>query len=270
MIIKMKKIVKSTYKLFKNVGVDFYIILQSVRGIPIFINDWIKFSKNNKLKQDFAIKSLMPILADRYDGAGVAKGHYFHQDLLVAQKIFNTNPISHVDVGSRIDGFVAHIASFRKIEVLDFRPLSTYINNIKFLQLDLTQKENPYSNYCDSLSCLHAIEHFGLGRYGDPIDSEGHLKGFDNLYNILKPNGTLYFSTPIGKQKIVFNAHRIFSIEYLLKMFENKFVVISFSYVDDLGNLHQAINHLSTLAMNNFNLEYGCGIFELKKIDPIQ
>jgi len=262
----MKKIAKLIYKLFKNVGLDFYTLLQSIRGIPSFINDWIKFSSSNTLKQDFAIKSLMPILSDRYDGAGVAKGHYFHQDLLVAQKIFKANPNNHVDVGSRIDGFVAHIASFREIEILDIRPLSANINNIKFLQLDLTQKENPYTNYCDSLSCLHAIEHFGLGRYGDPIDCEGHLKGFLNLYNILKTGGKLYFSTPIGKQKIVFNAHRIFSINYLFKMFENKFEVISFSYVDDNGQLHQNVEHFSALASNNFNLEYGCGIFELKKI----
>jgi hypothetical protein len=43
------------------------------------------------------------------------------------------------------------------------------------------QELTPYGStpdgYCDSLSCLHALEHFGLGRYGDPIDPRGHEKG---------------------------------------------------------------------------------------------
>lgn len=259
--------IKTIYKLFKNIGIDFYIFLLSIRGIPSFIRDLYLFNKNNFHKNEFKIKSLMPMLADRFDNAGVAKGHYFHQDLYVAQKIFNANPQKHVDVGSRIDGFVAHVASFREIEIFDIRDLKIDIKNIKFLQLDLTVSKHPYSNFCDSISCLHAIEHFGLGRYGDPIDCEGHLKGFANLHSILKPNGVLYFSTPIGFQQIVFNAHRVFSMKYLIGMFENKFEIISFSYVDDSGELHVNIDYNSTEALNNFNLKYGCGIFELKKIE---
>jgi hypothetical protein len=258
--------IKTTYKLFKNIGFDFYIFLLSIKGIPAFIKDWINFAKHNTDSKNFGIKSLMPMLADRYDKAGVAKGHYFHQDLLIAQKVFEANPLKHVDVGSRIDGFVAHVASYREVEIFDIRELKINLKNVTFKQLDMMEESNSYSDYCDSISCLHAIEHFGLGRYGDPIDSEGHLKGFNSLHRILKPNGTLYFSTPIGNQQVVFNAHRIFSVNYLLKMFENKFQVVSFNYVDDSGDLHLEVNHESDFATVNFNLKYGCGIFELKKI----
>jgi len=62
-------------------------------------------------------------LDDRFDQSGTASGHYFHQDLLVASRIFINNPEKHVDIGSRIDGFVAHVASFREIEVFDIRSL---------------------------------------------------------------------------------------------------------------------------------------------------
>lgn len=40
----------------------------------------------------------------------------------------------------------------------------------KFKQADLVRPVEGMAGYCDSLSCLHALEHFGLGRYGDPID----------------------------------------------------------------------------------------------------
>jgi len=53
------------------------------------------------------------MLTDRFDPGGDASGHYFHQDLIVARRIFERDPRKHVDVGSRIDGFVAHLAVFR-------------------------------------------------------------------------------------------------------------------------------------------------------------
>ncbi len=258
--------IKSIYKFFKLIGLDFYILLLSIRGIPGYIYDIVKYRKNNTLKNVFPIKKYLPVLSDRYDAAGVARGHYFHQDLLVAQKVYQNNPLKHIDIGSRIDGFVAHIASFREIEVFDIRPLNISVTNMKFVQLDLIEPNKQFTDYCDSISCLHALEHFGLGRYGDPIDSEGHLKGFSNLHSILKPNGRLYFSVPIGEQRIEFNAHRIFSLNYLKEMFKNKFEIISFSFVDDSGNLYKDANILSDEANSNFNLKYGCGIFELKKI----
>ena len=61
------------------------------------------------------------ILNEKFADSGIASGHYFHQDLLVARKIFQHNPQKHVDIGSRTDGFVAHVATFREIEVFDIR-----------------------------------------------------------------------------------------------------------------------------------------------------
>ena len=48
------------------------------------------------------------------------------------------------------------------------------------------REDQPLTDYCDSVSCLHALEHFGLGRYGDPVDPDGHLKGFRNLRRIVQ------------------------------------------------------------------------------------
>ena len=121
-----------------------------------------------------------PIKDEYYTKAGVHSGQYFHQDLLVASYIFNKNPKRHIDIGSRIDGFVAHVASFRKIEVFDIRNTTQSVHkNMIFHQVDMMV--NSSAEITDSLSCLHAIEHFGLGRYGDTVDITGHIKGIDNL-----------------------------------------------------------------------------------------
>lgn len=198
--------------------------------------------------------------------SGTAKGHYFHQDLLVARRIFQDNPEKHVDVGSRVDGFVAHVASFREIEVIDIRRMDSVITNIRFMQADLMKLDPDMMEYCDSLSCLHAIEHFGLGRYGDRIDFEGHIKGIESLRAMLKKGGILYLSCPIGSQRIEFNAHRVFSVEYLLSLFKGKFELRSFSYVDDAGDLHENVEMTQELSASSFDCDYGCGIFELMRI----
>ena len=120
-------------------------------------------------------------------------------------------------------------------------------------------------DYCDSISSLHAIEHFGLGRYGDKIDYDGHLKGLDNIYKMLKERGKFYFSVPIGHQRIEFNAHRVFSIKYLVELLESKYRIDSFSYVDDEGDLVKDAPLNSRDMESNYSCNYGCGIFELIK-----
>lgn len=207
-----------------------------------------------------------PCLSDRYQASGSARGHYFHQDLLVARRIFANQPLSHVDIGSRIDGFVAHVASFRDIRVLDIRRQDNVIPNVSFEQCDIMgQVPADLVESTDSLSCLHALEHFGLGRYGDPIRYDGYLDGFENLGRILKPSGRLYLSTPIGPQRIEFDAHRVFSVRYLLDMVEPGYAVERFSYVDDAGDLHEDVQLADERVERNFDCRYGCGIFELVK-----
>jgi len=203
-----------------------------------------------------------PILDDFESQSGVASGHYFHQDLLVASFIFSKNPITHVDVGSRIDGFVAHVATFRKIEVIDIRSLKNFNHtNIQFKQLDLMQESHLIST--DSLSCLHTIEHFGLGRYGDSIDPQGYIKGFNNLLKMLKPEGILYISFPIGKSnQVYFNAHRVFHPLDIFKWSPIPLDFVRFDYVDDVGDLHTDIDLINEIPEVN----YGCGIYTVKKL----
>ncbi|HOJ08129.1 MAG TPA: DUF268 domain-containing protein, partial [Ignavibacteriaceae bacterium] len=117
----------------------------------------------------------------------------------------------------------------------------------------------------DSVSCLHTIEHFGLGRYGDPVDVNGHLKGLKNITNMLKKNGRLYLSTVIGPQRIEFDAHRVFSVKYLIELIEENFIIENFSFIDDKNKLYISAELSEKNIQNNFNCSYGCGIFELIK-----
>lgn len=204
-------------------------------------------------------------LRDRTASSGTTSGHYFHQDLLVAQRIYANAPERHVDIGSRMDGFVTHVASFRPIEVFDIRDSDAKVPNIRFVRHDFTDSREDMRDYTDSISSLHAIEHFGLGRYGDPIDAYGHLKGLAAIHTTLRTGGRFYFSVPIGPQRIEFNAHRVFSLDYLLNLLEPGYTLERFSYVDDRGDLHDKVNITQAMRASSFGCRFGCGIFELIK-----
>lgn len=186
-------------------GLDLGKLFRSIRRVPGYLADRARFRK-----QYGGPMSWRPCLHDRDEEAGRSRGEYFVQDLYVARKIHACKPKHHVDVGSRVDGFVAHVAAFRQIEVWDIRPISSSIPGVRFRQADLMDASSTPRDYCDSLSCLHALEHFGLGRYGDPLDAEGSRRGFLNMAAVLQPGGRLHLSVPVGKERVLFNSHRIF------------------------------------------------------------
>ncbi len=204
----------------------------------------------------------MPCLRDWYDEGGATKSEYFWQDLLVARMIFSAKPHRHVDIGSRIDGFVAHVAAFREIEVFDIRPIHASIPGVIFRQEDLMQSFFAMSDYCDSLSCLHALEHFGLGRYGDPLDPDGFSKGLANMSGLLKSGGILYLSVPLGIDRVEFNANRVFDPQRIIDLARGNSLELSALSIIQEGRVMEApMKDLSKLASQR----YALGIFTFRK-----
>lgn len=119
----------------------------------------------------------------------------------------------------------------------------------------------------DSLSCLHAIEHFGLGRYGDPIDPLGYERGIANMAQLLKSGGRFYLSTPIGQERVEFNANRVFDPRTIIRCAESSGLqLLSLTVIGAGGKVRQVQldpNTLLELAQSRYNL----GIFILIKKD---
>jgi SAM-dependent methyltransferase len=184
--------------------------------MPRFIVDLIRFKKTYTGRIE-----LFPCLHDWYEQGGDTRSDYFRQDLYVARKIYAAKPSKHVDIGSRIDGFVAHVASFREIEVFDIRPVTASVPGIVFRQADLMNPPESFIEYCDSLSCLHALEHFGLGRYGDPINPRGCEIALANMARLLMSGGIFYLSVPVGNERVEFNSHRVFDPNTVVRLAAN-------------------------------------------------
>jgi SAM-dependent methyltransferase len=243
----------------KSLGVN-PALIKSLRYIPRFVRDLRKYSRGAATGGlPIRIGQLYPIVSDYKDSAGSASGHYFHQDLWAARKIYRRRPSSHVDIGSRIDGFIAHLLPFMPVDVIDIRPLNSRIEGLRFVQDDATELRSFADGSVESLSSLHAAEHFGLGRYGDPIDPLAHVKFMKALGRVLAPGGRLYFSLPVGEERLQFNAHRILSPHTVLAAFAG-LLLVDFAYVDDKGDLC-----LNGKPEDCEGLRLGCGLFEFTR-----
>jgi SAM-dependent methyltransferase len=188
----------------------------TLRQLPRFTRDALAYRRRARGPFELSPGDLAPILTDFHAPAGIARGQYFHQDLWAARLIYARRPAAHVDIGSRIDGFIAHLLTFMPVTVVDIRPLETDVAGLHFVQGDMCRLDGVESGSIDSLSCLHTIEHVGLGRYGDSIDPDGWRVALRELARVLAPGGRLYLGTPIGRERVCFNSERVFSPRTIL------------------------------------------------------
>jgi hypothetical protein len=241
--------------------------IQPQRWLPA-LRGWARYARERRAFRSLADSDHfpwgreLPILGE-WDESAAALGTYFFQDQIAARWIYENQPVRHVDIGSRIDGFVGHLAVFREVEVIDIRPLPHIIRNIHFHQLDLMREIPPeWIGATDSLSCLHTIEHFGLGRYGDELDPNGHLKGLDQLKRMVAPGGLLYLSTPIGPERIEFNAHRIFAAKTMVGWFADGWEIERCAVLDDDN---QSTETAGAKALEQAICKLGVGIIMARK-----
>lgn len=202
-----------------------------------FLRDAQKYMDMNfSGKFPLRTNELWPIYEDDQNAGGLDP-HYFLQDIYMAKEVMKHRPGLHYDIGSSVGGFIAHLLAFgQKTVMIDIRPLPWEIENLTFVQSDATMLENIADESLESLSSLHAVEHFGLGRYGDPINPESWRYALQSMQRVLKKGGRLYFSVPVGgEEKVVFNAHRIFHprtiIETMPELVLEKLAYISLPHI---------------------------------------
>ena len=96
----MKEIIKSVYKLFVLFGINPLQTIRALKGVPTYYKNRKLLKRQEKDGgKKFPFATPHPCLSDRFESAGEATGHYFHQDLLVARRVYTNNPSRHIDIG---------------------------------------------------------------------------------------------------------------------------------------------------------------------------
>jgi len=231
-------------------------ILSSLAKYPGYLRDLFKYSRMAGA-EEIKLTNTYPCLFDKTSKSSV-DSHYFYQDLWAFKKISAAKPEFHVDVGSNVN-FVGFLSAITKIHFVDIRPLDvSNVRNLKNIKGSILGM--PYeNNSLSSISCLHVAEHIGLGRYGDPLDPLGTKKAAAELSRCLVKGGNLYFSLPVGKSRLCFNAHRIHSPQQVIEYFGD-LKLVEFSGTDDNKIFTE---NISTDVLENS--KYACGMFWFRK-----
>ncbi|HTB32098.1 MAG TPA: DUF268 domain-containing protein [Bacteroidia bacterium] len=180
-------------------------------------------------------------------------GHYIYHPAWAARILAQIKPEYHIDISSILP-FSTVLSAFMPVKFYDFRPPLLKLDNLQCDFIDLNSL--PFeTNSVHTLSCMHTVEHIGLGRYGDPLDADGDLKAIKELKRVVKPGGSMLFVVPVGQPKIMFNAHRIYSYSQIIEYFSG-FKIKDFSLVTDKNEF------IADAAVQLANeQQYGCGCF---------
>jgi SAM-dependent methyltransferase len=212
----------------------------------VFLQEYITYlnlKKNPNYKT--SIQYFYPCLTDK-TGSNPINSTYFFQDTWAAGKIFQLKPQHHYDIGSSIIT-VGIISQFVPTTMVDIRAINISLKNLFFKQASILNL--PFEdNSIESISSLCVVEHIGLGRYGDQIDPWGSEKAIRELKRVLKDGGNLLFSVPVDQEcRVYFNAHRSFTREYLLKLFEDlKLVEEKYIYETEMQDSYDQLKGFGT------------------------
>jgi hypothetical protein len=223
-----------------------------------FLRGYRRFQRVQKNSSRFGMKwkERYPILNER-SSSTYFDPHYIYHPAWAARILAITDPALHIDISSSLS-FCTIVSAFVPVKFYDYRPVNVNLTGLQAKHGDLMCL--PFDdNSVESLSCMHVIEHIGLGRYGDALDPDGDLKAIAELKRVLAVNGTLLLVVPVGKPKIRYNAHRIYSYGQIASYFSD-FQVKQFAMVNDSGEF--SINARPGDADRQ---NYGCGCWWFAK-----
>ncbi|MDO9324536.1 MAG: DUF268 domain-containing protein [Methanoregula sp.] len=228
-----------------------------------FISDYRTFCQSSGKLQRFPLSwhERFPCLNDD-TSITTFDHHYIYHPAWAARILSKIKPAFHVDISSSLH-FCTMVSAFIPIKFYDYRPAKIVLSNLTSDHADITAL--PFEdNSIQSLSCMHTIEHIGLGRYGDPIDPDGDLKAIAEIKRVLSPGGDLLFAVPIGKDaKIMFNAHRIYTYNQIISYFFD-LQLVEYSLITDNPKLHDFIENADPKLTEQCS--YGCGCFWFRKM----
>jgi hypothetical protein len=205
-----------------------------------------------------SLEDINPQLSDRASVTPIDR-HYTYHPAWAARVLAKTRPNKHVDISSIVN-FCAVVSAFIPVEFYDFRPAPLELDGLYTGAADLTRLHFA-SDSITSLSCMHVIEHIGLGRYGDPLDPDGDLKAIGELVRVLASGGDLLVATPVGRPRVAFNAHRIYDHEEFARCFA-PLELVEFVLIEEQGEGGLIVAPPPERVRAE---SYGCGCFWFRK-----
>src|SRR6266571_7011944 len=185
--------------------------------------------------------------------------HYVLHTSWAARVLAKTKPKVHVSFGDSLY-FVGIASAFMSMTFSDIRKSGLPFRDIEEDRADLTSLPPSWTGTLQSISCMHVLEHIGLGRYGDALDASGDRKAAGELARVLAPGGQLLMVVPMeDPPRVCFNAHRLYSYSQVMDLFPD-LSLLEFTLITNEGQFFE--NADPRLLEGR---KYSCGCFRYTK-----
>ena len=185
--------------------------------------------------------------------------HYVLHTSWAARVLATTKPEAHISFGDSLY-FVGIASAFVPMTFCDIRESRLPFRDIRENRADLTSLPASWTATLKSVSCMHVMEHIGLGRYGDTLDATGDSKAAAELARVLAPGGQLLMVLPLeDPPRVCFNAHRLYSYRQVMDLFPN----LSLQEFTLITNEGQVFENADPRLLKSH--KYACGCFRFTK-----
>ena len=180
-----------------------------------------KFARNYSDEGDAQL-FVWPCKGDDAPVACVGDRHYEYAYVAASLRRYGLVDKDILDIGSSGSFLPAVVAAMgNRVTCIDLREWPMRWPGLRLVQGDVlapggSELLSPAS--FDAITCVSAIEHFGLGRYGDREDVAGDIKAMAVLREYLIPGGLLILTVPFGRGTVAFPAHRIYNRSRLARL----------------------------------------------------
>lgn len=172
-----------------------------------------------------------------------AEGYYKQTDTFLYRALADF-PLVNKDVvivGSEMPWYECICTYYgARVTTIEYRDVDCHLPHLNVMTPGAFEKQR---RRFDVVLSISSIEHDGLGRYGDPINPTGDLQAIREFKNLLNPGGLLILSVPVGRDAIVWNAHRIYGALRLPMLLDGWKLVGSYGFQESsfqgkLGDYH--------------------------------
>ena len=253
---RLPKWIRLVYRYLNQIADPVWVI-KGCLGYPRYLADWYRYSRLSN-SETIRLADTYPQVHDRTSSTPF-DAHYFYVNGWAMRRIVATAPRFHVDVASQVI-FPNLLGGVMPVVFVDYRRLEAKLTGLQCVGGSLLAL--PFADRSvASLSCLHVIEHIGLGRYGDPLDPEGTRKAAQELARVLAPGGNLFLATPVGQPRLCFNAHRIHSAEFIRDLFPHLDLI-------EFSGIHDSRMYVERVELAEFReSEYACGLYWFRRAE---
>ncbi len=168
--------------------------------------------------------------------------------------------------GNSLLSFIAARRGYN-VTAIDLQPIDWpyALPNMRFIRGDILKCNFPKSSFDIIINCS-SIEHVGLsGRYRAEDNPDGDIKAMSLMCELLRPDGTMLLTIPVGRDAVFMPLHRVYGRERLPKLLNQWIIQKKEFWVKNDQNRWVTVEEPVAFGREPTKYCYGLGCFVLRR-----